>query len=399
VKVVVVAEFYPSRRDPVLGTWAHRQALAARDAGAEVRVLVLHRLVPPRASLAAGRGEAAAALASLLREPRTQIRDGLPVTYVPYVSPDRRRSYARWGAWAAPTLALALWRLRRVFPFDLVHAHNAVPAGDAVRRALGELRSLRAPLVVSVHGGDVLYTTRRDGAGSEVVARGLGAARVVLANSQGIAELARAHGARDVRVVHLGADLREATRPLLRDGLPTLVTVGHLIARKRHADVLRALAVLGQRHPTLRYAIVGDGPERVALEGLAARLGVAGRVDFCGQLPPSQAIERAQRSTMFVMPSTEEAFGVAYVEAMAGGVPAIGCRGEPGPEEIAAAGDGLVLVPPGDIERLTQRIEELLCDPQRLREAGQRARATVAAHFTWERCGRQTLAAYEQALR
>ena len=53
-KVVVVAEFYPSHRDPVLGIWAHRQALATRDAGAEVRVLVLRRLVPPRASLAQG---------------------------------------------------------------------------------------------------------------------------------------------------------------------------------------------------------------------------------------------------------------------------------------------------------------------------------------------------------
>ena len=99
------------------------------------------------------------------------------------------------------------------------------------------------------------------------------------------------------------------------------------------------------------------------------------------------------------MPSTEEAFGVAYIEAMAGGVPAIGCRGEPGPEEIAAAGDGFMLVPPGDIERLTQRIDELLSDPHRLREASQRARATVAANFTWERCGEQTLAAYEHALR
>ncbi len=99
------------------------------------------------------------------------------------------------------------------------------------------------------------------------------------------------------------------------------------------------------------------------------------------------------------MPSTEEAFGVAYIEAMAGGLPAIGCRGEPGPEEIAAAGDGFMLVPPGDIERLTQRIDELLADPQRLREAGRRARATVAAHFTWKRCGEQTVAAYEQALR
>jgi glycosyltransferase involved in cell wall biosynthesis len=177
------------------------------------------------------------------------------------------------------------------------------------------------------------------------------------------------------------------------------VTVAHLVARKRHADVLRALAVLSPRHPTLRYAIVGEGPERTALEVLAARLGVAERVDFHGQLAPAKAIEQARRCTLFVMPSTEEAFGVAYIEAMAGGVPAIGCRGEPGPEEIAAAGDGLVLVPPGDIERLTQRIDELLSDPHRLREARQRARATVAANFTWERCGRQTLAAYERALR
>jgi glycosyltransferase involved in cell wall biosynthesis len=156
--------------------------------------------------------------------------------------------------------------------------------------------------------------------------------------------------------------------------------------------------VLGQRHPTLRYAIVGEGPERIALEGLAARMGVAERVDFHGQLPPAEAMEVARQCTLFVMPSTDEAFGVAYIEAMAGGVPAIGCRGEPGPEEIAAAGDGLVLVPPGDIERLTQRIDELLSDPHRLREVGQRARATVAAHFTWERCGRQTLAAYEHVL-
>jgi len=395
----VLAEFYPSRRDPVLGVWAHRQALAARDAGAEVRVLVLHRLVPPRASLRSGPAEAASTLASLLREPRRQTRDGLSVTYVPYVSPSRQRSYASWGAWAAPALALALRRLRRSFPFDLLHAHNAVPAGDAARRVLHGPLSLEVPLVVSVHGGDVLYTAGRSRAGAEAVAHGLRAARLVLANSQGIAELARAHGAAETRVVHLGADLPTTPRPPRGDGPPTLVTVGHLIARKRHADVLRALAVLGSRYPTLRYTIVGEGPERIALEGLAARLGIANRVEFRGQLPPAQAVEEARRCSLFVMPSTEEAFGVAYIEAMAGGVPAIGCRGEPGPEEIAAAGDGFLLVPPGDIERLTQRIDELLSDSHRLREVGQRARATVAAHFTWERCGRQTVAAYEHAFR
>jgi glycosyltransferase involved in cell wall biosynthesis len=404
VKVVAVAEFYPSRRDPVLGIWAHRQALAARDAGVDVQVLVLHRLVPPRSSLVAGPAGLASSLASIVREPRRQLRDGLPVTYVPYLSPPRQRSYASWGTWAAPMLHLALRRLHRVFPFDLVHAHNAVPAGDALRRLLGErglagFHTARAPLVVSVHGGDVFYTARRGNAGAAAVARGLGAARLVLANSQGVAELACASGARQATVVHLGATLVPPRAAPPEPLAPTLITVAHLIARKRHADVLRAMAVLGSRHPTLRYVIVGEGPERLALEALAGRLGISGRVEFTGQLPPAEAIERLRTCTVFVMPSTEEAFGVAYIEAMAAGVTAIGCRGEPGPEEIAAAGDGLVLVPPGDIERLSQRLDELLSDPHRRREAGQRARATVAANFTWERCGRQTLAAYEDVLR
>jgi glycosyltransferase involved in cell wall biosynthesis len=397
VRALVVAEFYPSRHDPVLGIWAHRQALAVRDAGAEVRVLVLHRLVPPRAALAAGPTGVARSVAELVREPRTQTRDGLEISYVPYVSPERGRTYAKWGAWAAPTLAATIARIRRSFRFDVIHAHNAVPSGDAARRA-GALTALRAPLIVSVHGGDVLYTSPRVPDGERAVRRALGAARLVLANSEGIAELAQAHGAHETRVVHLGTDV-PAARSARRTAPPTLVTVAHLVARKRHADVLRALAVLTPRHPSLRYEIVGDGPERSALEALAQRLGVRERVEFSRQLPPEEAVAQARRCTLFVMPSTEEAFGVAYVEAMAGGVPAIGCRGEPGPEEIAAAGDGMVLVPPGDIERLTQRIDELLSDPHRLREAGQRARATVAASFTWERCGEQTLEAYERALR
>jgi glycosyltransferase involved in cell wall biosynthesis len=402
---VVLSEFYPRSADPVLGVWAHRQALAAQAAGVELQVLVLHRLVPSRAAFAGGPRQAFSALRSLLGQPRHEVRDGVPITYVRYVSPPRSRSYAHWGAWAAPALALALRRLRHAgFAFDLLHAHNAVPAGDAALRARPG-----APVVISVHGGDVLYTASRVPGGREAVTRTLGGARLVLTNSQGIAELARARGARDTRVVRLGA-----TPPAPGGGAgasggvgagratasaaPALVTVGHLVARKRHADVMRALAVLSERHPTLRYVIVGDGPERPALEALARRLGVSERVELCGQLNPAQALERMRKCTLFAMPSTEEAFGVAYIEAMAAGLPAIGCRGEPGPEEIAKAGDGFVLVPPGDIERLSQRMEELLCDPDRLREAGRRARATVAAHFTWEHCGEETRRAYEDAL-
>ena len=99
------------------------------------------------------------------------------------------------------------------------------------------------------------------------------------------------------------------------------------------------------------------------------------------------------------MPSTDEAFGVAYVEAMAGGLPAIGALGEPGPEEIAAAGGGITLVPPADVEALAGAIDVLLRDPRTLREMGDRARATVAAAFSWGACGAATVAAYEEALR
>jgi glycosyltransferase involved in cell wall biosynthesis len=392
VKVVVVSEFYPRRHDPVLGVWAHRQALAARDAGAEVEVIVLHRVVPPLSSLRAGPRALAAATGARIGQPRQDVIDGLTVSYAPFLSPMRSRSYPAWGAWAAPPLRRALRRLKRRFDFDLVHAHNAIPAGDAARRA-----RLSVPLVTSVHGGDVLYTARLSANGEAAVRRSLGAAALVLANSEGIAELSAAHGAAETRVVHLGTDVPERTAS--RSGAPTIVTVAHLVARKRHADVLRAVAVLSARHPMLRYQVIGDGPERGALEALAQRLGIADRVDFLGQLDPHTALETARRDTLFVMPSTEEAFGVAYIEAMAAGLPAIGCRGEPGPEEIAAAGDGFVLVPPGDIERLTQRIDELLTDPHRLREAGQRARATALQYFSWEGCGAATVAAYEHVLR
>jgi len=189
------------------------------------------------------------------------------------------------------------------------------------------------------------------------------------------------------------------TAPARRNGPITLVTVGHLVARKRHGDVIRALWSMRGSHPDLRYVIIGDGPEREPLEELSAELGVGDRVEFTGQLAPDQALTAAREATLFVMPSTEEAFGVVYIEAMAAGVPAIGCRGESGPEEIARAGEGIVLVPPGDVETLAREIDGLLTNPEALRQLGDAARSTVEREFTWERCGKATVQAYEDALR
>jgi glycosyltransferase involved in cell wall biosynthesis len=387
VKVAVVSEFYPRADDPVLGIWAHEQARAAVAAGAEVRVVVLHRIVPPAATPPRERLGAALALA---RHPRELERDGIRARYVRYVAPRRERSYGSWGRWAAPALRHALARLRREFPFELIHAHNAVPAADAVLRS-----GAREPLVVSEHGADVLYTAPRHPDGRAATERAFGAARVVLANSAGIARACDALGAGGARVVHLGTDL-PATRAAPAGG-PMLVTVAHLVARKRHADVLRALWVLRERRPELRWLVIGDGPERGRLEALAAELGVADRVEFTGQLEHDAALERARRCSLFVLPSVDEAFGVAYVEAMAGWVPALAAFGEPGPAEIAHLGDGLRLVPPGDVERLAATLDALTADRELLRDLGRQARATVERAFTWERCGAATLAAYAEA--
>jgi len=389
MKVAVVAEYYPRADDPVLGIWAHRQAVAARDLGAEVRVLVLYRPVPP---LAAARALDLGRLTQALRQPSRAVIEGIEVDYVRYLSPPRPWSYGSWGLWAAPALALALRRLRREFAFELVHAHNAVPAGDAVRRAAPSV-----PLVVSVHGGDV-YATSGGLVGARAVGGTLAHARLVLANSAGTARRCAEHGARETRVVHLGATVPPAVAVSPAQRPPILVTVGHLIPRKRHADVIAALARLRARHPDLRYVIVGDGPERERLRTLARSLGVADRVELCGQLPPERAAACAREATVFVLPSVDEAFGVAYIEAMAGGVPAIGCRGEDGPEEIAAAGGGIALVPREDVDSLAAEIDALLSDPDRRAALGRDAAATVRRAFTWERCGSETIAAYARAL-
>jgi teichuronic acid biosynthesis glycosyltransferase TuaC len=389
MRVVVVAEYYPRDADPVSGVWAHRQAVAARDAGADVRVLVLHRVVPPKAAL---RSLDLAAAARLVRQPRRATLDGIALEYLPFASPPRERSYASWGRWAAPVLRRALQRVGREGPLDLVHAHYAVPGGDAVRRA-----APGTPVVVSVHGGDVLWAARRGARSERAVRRSLAHARLVLANSAGIAERSRALGAREVRVVHLGTDVPAvAGAP---DGPPVLATVGHLVARKRHADVVRALALLAPRHPELRYVVVGDGPERERLGALAGSLGVADRVSLRGELGHEAALRAARGASVFVLPSVDEAFGVAYVEAMAAGVPAVGCAGEPGPEELLAAGGGIRLVAPRDPKGLAAALDELLTRPAERAALGARARATVEREFTWSLCGERTVRAYEDALR
>jgi glycosyltransferase involved in cell wall biosynthesis len=393
MRVAVVAEWYPSPADPVLGIWAHRQAMATRDAGADVRVLAMRRPVPPIS--VARRG--LPALAEWARDAPELLRplelDGIPIEPVPFMAPPRPWSYGIWSWWMAPTLARALARLQARWPFDVIHAQSILPPGHAVR-----LTRRRAPAnVVSTHGPDIIKVAHDSAIARRATAATLRGADLVIANSGWAERRCRELAGGPIRceVVHLGADLPELAGGRLER--PTLVTVAHLVARKRHAVVLHALASLPpERRPD--YLIIGDGPGREPLARTAAELGLDGSVRFAGQLPHDQALAEAARCHLFVMPGVEEPFGVAFVEAMAAGLPAIGGRGEGGPEDIAAAGPGLVLVPPDDHVALAAEIDRLLADPAALAGLGVKARETVERAFTWERCGEATVAAYERAL-
>ncbi|HEX2233416.1 MAG TPA: glycosyltransferase [Thermoleophilaceae bacterium] len=398
MRVAVVAEWYPSPADPVLGIWAHRQAVAARDAGADVQVLAMRRPVPPLSALRAlaGGPPDAAPLRSWATGVASTLRswelDGIPVRPVPFLSPPRPGSYGSWGHWMAPPLAVALDRLRRTWPFDLVHAHSIVPPGYAAARWTRNPR--RPPLVVSAHGPDMIHVHRRSRLAAAASRTALREAGLVVANSRWAEERCREIAGAEIRstVVHLGTDVPPGPPPKLER--PTLVTVAHLVARKRHSVVLHALAELSPRL-TPDYLIIGDGPGRRPLERLAGELGLGSRVRFAGQLEHEHALAEARRCHLFVMPGVEEPFGVAFVEAMAAGLPAIGAVGEGGPEELAAAGGGMLLVPPDDHRALAAAIDRGLSQSEELGEA---ARQNVRASFTWERCGQRTMAAYRSVL-
>ena len=395
MRVCVVAEYYPRRRDPVLGVWAHRQALAARAAGAEVRVLALERPVPPLALARAALGGHPRALAGwlgeVLAQPRRDVLDGIEIEYVRFVSPPRALSYADWARFAQRPLRRALRRLDRDWGIGLVHAHYALPAGAA---ALPYAHEHGLPLVISVHGGDVYGPALMGLQTRERVADVLSSAAAVLCNSGVTLERAAALGvARErMEVLHLGAD--PPPEAAARHARPTVATLAHVVPRKRHADVAHALAELRRRGHDLDWVVIGDGPSLPAVRKLADELGLGPSVRWLGQRSPQDALAELARAHVMAMPSLDEAFGVAYVEALACGLPAIGCREEGGPEEIAALGPGMVLVPPRDPVALADAIARSLSDPQ----LATAARGTAAEHFSWARCGRATASAYERVI-
>jgi phosphatidylinositol alpha-1,6-mannosyltransferase len=159
-------------------------------------------------------------------------------------------------------------------------------------------------------------------------------------------------------------------------GSKVLLTVGRLLASepgKGVDTVIRALPQLLNSFPNLHYVVIGDGDARPALERLAAECGVAERVHFSGSRTGALR-GYFEAADVFVMPSRQEGFGIAFLEAMAAARPVVGaaCGGA---TEVIVDGETGFLIEYGDVPALATRLATLLVDDglrQRMGEAGRR---------------------------
>lgn len=119
---------------------------------------------------------------------------------------------------------------------------------------------------------------------------------------------------------------------------PALCVVGRLDDRKRPHLALEALAALRGQGTPATLDVIGNGPDRAALEARAQALGIAAHVRFHGFVP--QPWEAVGANAVLLHPAVVEGFGFSVLEAIARGIPAIACAGSGGPEEIIAATDG-----------------------------------------------------------
>lgn len=328
--------------------------------------------------------------------PRAEVRHGIAVHHPRYaLVPRVGMAAAPFLLYRAAAAAIAR-RLAAGEDFDLLDAHYLYPDGVA---AVWLGRRFGKPVVVTARGSDTSLLPRhaiprrliRD-----VVIKGAGA---LVAVSRGLAEGLHALGADASRVTVLrnGVDLSAFHPPANRaaahralnlpDG-PVLLSVGLLIERKGHHHVIAALRDL----PGHTLLIVGEGPDRAALEVLAAAHGVADRVRFEGPQPHARLPLYYGAADALVLASSREGWANVLLEAMACGTPVVASPAWGSREAVSAPEAGIVLdaVTPATV---AEGVRDLLAAPP--------ARAATRAHaerFGWEETTAGQIALFRRVL-
>jgi glycosyltransferase involved in cell wall biosynthesis len=266
------------------------------------------------------------------------------------------------------TAVFKLARLCRQFRPDLIHAHMM---SDALV-GYGASLLTGVPLVTTVHNSFDRHS----------ILMRLGRCVVAVSEAERQSLLARGFSARKLQVVINGPNgsPREEDLPgdagLDRLQAPSITTICGLHARKGVRDVIQAFATVADTHPRWTLNIVGDGPDRKALESQARDLGIGDRVNFMGSITyPRRVLER---SAIFVLASYAEPCSLAVAEARAMGC-AIVATAVGGTPELLDHGRAGRLVAAGRPDQIAKELDAFMRDEDRLLEW--RARAKIGSDY------------------
>jgi len=385
---------YPNKANPLNGIFIHEQVCALKQTGCDIKVVAPLPFVPPGLGLISDKWK------GYKQSPKQEIMDGIEVCRPSYfvVPGNHLMEYSGWTYYIG--VKNAVERIYRTWPFDIIHAHVALPDGYA---AVLANRIYKKPLVLSIHGQDMHYTVHRSNKARAKVIEAIDSADAVIAVSNKLKkEIEGCTDKANVITVPNGFNANDvyngesSLRNKYKDKR-VILSVGNLVPTKGHEFMLRAIKDITEEYKDIVYVIVGQGSYKNKLVEIANQLGVAQYVEFVGALPHKKAMEYMSVCDIFVLPSWQEGFGVVYLEAMAHGKPGIGCKGQ-GIEDFVKDGETGLLAEGKDVESLRDAVLSLLRDRDYAKNMGYKAKQYVVNNLTWAHNASRVMAIYNEVL-
>ncbi len=278
-------------------------------------------------------------------------------------------------------LASKMVEVARTHDLDVLHAHYAIPFAAAAVLARLMMSERHLKVVTTLHGTDISLVGGNRSF-RPVTAWAIESSDAVTAVSSYLRrETYRCFDVkREITVIPNFIDPQRYVPSSERSHPPTLVHVSNFRPLKRTKDVVEIFQKVAARTDA-RLALVGDGPDLSEVMYRIEQHGLADRVTYHGVVDEVAPI--LSQARLFLLPSENESFGLAALEAMAAGVPPIATRVGGVPEVIEDGVSGY-LCPVGDVDAMAERCIELLGDPARLERFSRAARERAVSAFHFE---------------
>lgn len=169
-----------------------------------------------------------------------------------------------------------------------------------------------------------------------------------------------------------------------------LMMASRLNEKRDHLTLLEAFAQVRRSHPDVdvRLAIAGDGPTRPILEKKLVAMGSGSEIQLTGDLTQSELAEAMKRSSIYVHSSLAETMSTAVMQAMAAGLPVV-VTDVGGMRDLVVDGEHGYIVPPGNVEAMSEAMSRLVESPDLRRKMGAAARKRAAIRFSASRMARE----------